>query len=42
MQKEINFLRMTIANRIEEIEKIKLAKIVEIDRAKEEGYNRAE
>ena len=42
MQKEINVLRMQLANRSEDIEKLKLAKLVEVDRAREEGYNRCE
>lgn len=35
-------LRMQLANRSEEIEKVKLSKILEVDRAREEGYNRCE
>jgi hypothetical protein len=42
MQKEINYLRMQMANRGEEMEKMNIAKIIELDRAKEEGYARAE
>lgn len=42
MQKEINYLRMQVANLGEELEKGKLAKILELDRAREDGYARAE
>lgn len=42
MQKEINVLRMQLANAAEEMEKIKMMKIVEIDRAREMGYHKAE
>ena len=42
MQKEINVLRMQLANRAEEIDKLKMSKLFEVDRAREEGYNRCE
>jgi hypothetical protein len=42
MQREINILKMTLMERNEEIENIKKAKMLEIDRAKEEAFDRAE
>jgi hypothetical protein len=42
MQKEINVLRMQLANKSEELDQAKLSKVIEVDRAREEGYNRCE
>ncbi len=42
MQREINILKMTIMERNEEIDTIKKGKMLEIDRAKEEAFDRAE
>lgn len=42
MSKEIALLRMQLANQAEDIEKMKLAKILELDRAREQGYIKAE
>ena len=42
MQKELNLMRMQLADRTEEIEKNKLMILIEIDRAREMGYHKAE
>jgi hypothetical protein len=42
MQREINILRMTVIDRNEEIEQMKRGRVLEIDRAKEEAFDRAE
>ena len=42
MQKEINMLRMNLASRDEDYDKLKLQKMLEVERAREEGYDRAE
>ena len=42
MQREINILKMTLMERNEEVEAVKKGKVVEIDRAREEAFDRAE
>lgn len=42
VQREVNMLRMNLASRDEELERLKVLKRLEVERAREEGYDRAE